>query len=184
LTLGIPGDDVPGRKFQVAKYSQDGTAHALITVSQDGNLACKTLTILGGADLAEPFVISEPTIEVGSVVVIDEHNPGRLKLSRHAYDRKVAGVLSGARGVHPGISMVQEDALGGGHNVALSGRVYALAEAENSSIQPGDLLTTSNVPGHAMKVSDYTKAQGTILGKAMSSLETGRGLVLTLVTLQ
>ena len=50
--------------------------------------------------------------------------------------------------------------------------------AYNGPIEPGDLLTTSNVPGHAMKVSDYERAQGAILGKAMSSLESGRGPVL------
>ena len=39
-------------------------------------------------------------------------------------------------------------------------------------------------PGHAMKVSDTAKAHGAILGKAMTTLEDGRGLVLVLVTLQ
>jgi hypothetical protein len=38
--------------------------------------------------------------------------------------------------------------------------------------------------GHAMKVTDYIKAQGAILGKAMTSLEEGRGLVLVLANLQ
>lgn len=33
----------------------------------------------------------------------------------------------------------------------------------------GDLLTTSDTPGHAMKVTDHAKAQGTILGKAMTA---------------
>jgi hypothetical protein len=72
----------------------------------------------------------------------------------------------------------------GANPVALTGRVYALADASNGPIQPGDLLTTSDIPGHAMKVDDYTKAQGAILGKAMSSLDKGKGLVLVLVTLQ
>ncbi len=35
-----------------------------------------------------------------------------------------------------------------------------------------------------MKVVDYGRSQGAILGKAMSSLEDGRGLVLVLVSLQ
>jgi len=35
-----------------------------------------------------------------------------------------------------------------------------------------------------MKVLDYAKAQGAILGKAMSGLDAGTGLVLVLVTLQ
>ena len=72
----------------------------------------------------------------------------------------------------------------GSHPVALTGRVYCWADASNGSIQPGDLLTTSDIPGHAMKVTDYARAQGAIIGKAMSSLEEGEGLVLVLVTLQ
>jgi hypothetical protein len=35
-----------------------------------------------------------------------------------------------------------------------------------------------------MKVTDHAQAQGAILGKAMSPLTQGRGLVLVLVTLQ
>ena len=35
-----------------------------------------------------------------------------------------------------------------------------------------------------MKVTDYRKAQGAILGKAMTELKEGKGLVLVLVTLQ
>ena len=58
------------------------------------------------------------------------------------------------------------------------------ADAASGPIKPGDLLTTSAIPGHAMKVQDHSKAQGAILGKAMSKLESGTGLVLVLVTLQ
>jgi hypothetical protein len=71
-----------------------------------------------------------------------------------------------------------------GENVALTGRVYVLADAAHGTIEPGDLLTTSDTPGHAMKVSDHAKAQGAILGKAMSELTHGKGMVLVLVTLQ
>jgi hypothetical protein len=68
--------------------------------------------------------------------------------------------------------------------VALTGRVYCWADASDGPIQPGDLLTTSNVPGHAMKVTDHGQAQGAIIGKAMTGLEASRGLVLVLVSLQ
>ena len=50
-----------------------------------------------------------------------------------------------------------------------------------SSLAPGDLLTTSAVPGHAMKATDHDRAQGAIIGKAMTSLAKGRGLILVLV---
>lgn len=184
MVLGIPGNDIAGRTFSVAKYNQDGTRQSLMTVNQDGNLTCKTLTILGGADLAEPFAVSENNLAAGAVVVIDEKNPGHLKLSRKAYDRKVAGVVSGAKGIQPGISMIQAEKLEAGRNVALSGRVYVQADASYGRIEPGDLLTTSDTPGYAQKVSDYSQARGATLGKAMSVLEEGRGLVLVLITLQ
>ena len=73
----------------------------------------------------------------------------------------------------------------GEHPVALTGRVYCWADASHGPIQPGDLLTTSDVPGHAMRVTDDpARANGAILGKAMTSLSEGKGLVLVLVSLQ
>jgi hypothetical protein len=143
-----------------------------------------TLTIRGGCDLAEPFPMNEAEIEKGSVVVIDDQHPGQLKLSTEAYDTRVAGIVSGANGINTGIALHQEGMIEGGRNVALSGRVYVQADATFGAITPGDLLTTSDTPGHAMKVSDHGKAQGAILGKAMSGLKTGKGTVLVLVTLQ
>ena len=142
------------------------------------------LTIRGGCDLAEPFPMKEEGIEKGTVVVIDDEHPGQLKLSTEAYDTRVAGIISGANGVNAGIALHQDGILEGGQNVALSGRVYVQADATFGAIKPGDLLTTSSTPGHAMKVRDHAKAQGAILGKAMSPLAAGRGMVLVLVTLQ
>jgi hypothetical protein len=62
--------------------------------------------------------------------------------------------------------------------------VYVNADAGFGPITPGDLLTTSDTPGHAMKVADPGRAQGAILGKAMTALTEGRGMVLVLVSLQ
>jgi hypothetical protein len=57
-------------------------------------------------------------------------------------------------------------------------------DADRGAIKPGDLITTSDTPGHGMKVSDHAQAQGAIIGKAMSPLASGKGLVLVLVSLQ
>jgi len=149
----------------------------------DGDASVRTLTVRGGADVAEPFPM-KGDIAKGSVMVIDDEHPGRLKLSAQAYDTRVAGIVSGANGINPGLALYQEGVLEGGQNVALSGRVYVQADATFGPIQPGDLLTTSDTPGHAMKAEDRDRAQGAILGKAMTSLKEGRGLVLVLVTLQ
>jgi hypothetical protein len=148
-----------------------------------GTMSCQVLTIRGGADVAEPFAMPEE-IAKGSVVVIDDAHPGQLRLSTEAYDTRVAGIVSGANGINPGIALHQEGALEGGQNVALSGRVYVQVDAAFGAIKPGDLLTTSDTPGHAMKVTEHGKAQGAILGKAMSGLKAGKGMVLVLVTLQ
>jgi len=60
-----------------------------------------------------------------------------------------------------------------------------MCDASSGAIEPGDLLTTSARPGHAMRVDDHARAVGAILGKAMSPLDDGeRGLVLVLVSLQ
>ncbi|MDZ7262045.1 MAG: hypothetical protein ONB05_08070, partial [candidate division KSB1 bacterium] len=94
-------------------------------------------------------------------------------------------VISGAGGIMPGMIMGQSGSVADGeHPVALTGRVYCWADASYGSIEAGDMLTTSDTPGYAMKVTDFTKAQGAILGKAMTSLKQGQGLVLVLVTLQ
>lgn len=168
------GDGVVGR-------SRDGLAGRF-----EGRVLVGTLQIVGGSDLAEPFDIRDATsIRPGMVVSIDPERPGHLRIADTAYDSTVAGIVSGANGVSPGLTMGQPaDVEDGSFPVALTGRTYALADAGNGSIAPGDLLTTSEIPGHAMKVIDHTKAQGAIIGKAMTSLKGGRGTVLVLVSLQ
>jgi hypothetical protein len=155
--------------------------------SNVGRVITDVLEITGGSDLSEQFDITtsnEPP-EAGMVVVIDPANPGQLTVSTRPYDRKVAGVISGANGIRPGMLMGQHDtAADGEYPVALTGRVWCHCDATNGSIQPGDLLTTSATPGHAMKVTDYGKAPGAIIGKAMTRLESDKGLVLVLVNLQ
>ena len=158
----------------------------LFRVLNSGRVVCTELQLTGGADIAEPFnVVDAAKIEPGMVVSIDADNPGKLRLSTTAYDTQVAGIVSGAGGVKPGLTMKQEGTpADGSHPVALSGRVYCWCDASNGPIKPGDLLTTSSTPGHAMKVSDRDRANGAMIGKAMTALKEGRGLVLVLVSLQ
>ena len=161
-----------------------GTTAPAYTLDVNGTTRTHSIIITGGSDLAEPFRMGREEIPQGAVVVIDDAHPGQLKMSRSAYDSHVAGIVSGANGVHPGIALQQDGVLDGGQNVALSGRVYVQADTSNGAIKPGDLLTTSTLPGHAMKVTDHLRAQGAILGKAMTGLDSGNGMILVLVTLQ
>ncbi|WP_338684324.1 hypothetical protein [Haloferula helveola] len=155
----------------------------------DGNGIIRTqvLEITGGSDLTEQFNINPNALEPepGMLVSIDPTNPGELVVSTKAYDRTAAGVISGAGGVKPGMLMGQKGSIADGdHPVALTGRVYCYVDTEFGQIEPGDLITTSPTPGHGMKVTDHSQAQGAIVGKAMTELKEGRGLVLVLVSLQ
>jgi hypothetical protein len=182
------GDDGSGNDVQVGSLLSGVTAVSLYNEADSAymHLYCSSITIEGGADVAEPFQISDAHKQApeGAVVVIDEENPGQLKVSDRAYDTRVAGVVSGANGINPGIQMQQQGLLAGGKNVALTGRVYVQADASNGAIKPGDLLTTSASAGRAMRVSDHSKAEGAILGKAMTGLKEDKGMILMLVTLQ
>ena len=51
---------------------------------------------------------------------------GKLKISDKEHDRCVVGIISGAGGVKPGLTMMQQNLLEGTHPVALTGRVYGL----------------------------------------------------------
>ena len=175
----IQMNNVANRRAITLATNYAGTSESRIVVD--------VLQINGGSDLSEQFdVLSDTdTIEPGSVVSIDPRSPGDLRISETAYDRRVAGIISGAGGVRPGMLMGQRGTdADGQHPVALTGRVYCRVDASYGAIEPGDLLTTSDTPGHAMKVTDHAKAMGAILGKAMTSLESGQGEVLVLVSLQ
>ncbi len=103
-----------------------------------------------------------------------------MEARRNPYDPEssgLAGVVSGAGDIDPGLTLTQEGMLEGGQNIALSGRVDALATAANGPIKPRDLPTMSEVAGHAMKATDVPRSHGTVIGKVMSSLEKGEGLV-------
>jgi len=158
----------------------------IMTLLSNGRTKVRVLEITGGSDLAEQFAIIQNTNpEPGTVVVIDENHPGHLKVSDLPYDRKVAGIVSGAGGVDVGLLMKQSGTVADGTiPVSVTGRVFCHADTTGGAIVPGDLLTTSTIPGYAMKVSDYSRAQGAIVGKAMSPLKDGKGLVLVLVALQ
>ena len=195
------GVAVPPQSGDLVFFS-DYLGHAPVVFTDDGSVGIGTsapeaelhvvgttqtdvLVIEGGSDLAEPFDIAEgDEVQPGMVVSIDPDNPGQLQLSTSAYDRKVAGIVSGAKDIRPGLVMTQEGSIADGdHPVALAGRVYCWVDATKAPVTPGDLLTTAPRRGHAMKVSDFEQAQGATLGKAMTGLKSGTGLVLVLVSL-
>jgi hypothetical protein len=170
----------------IVAYNED-LGRWVFSVEPNGHTRVSILEITGGADLSEQFQVSpsKESPKPGMLVCIDPQNTGELTVCSKSHDRTVAGVISGAGGVKPGMLMGQDNSIADGdHPVALTGRVWCWGDATSGAIRAGDLLTTSDAPGHAMKVTNHTEAQGAIVGKAMSSLDEGKGLVLVLVSLQ
>jgi hypothetical protein len=162
--VGI-GTNVPATKLHVA-----------------GDLTVTGDVLLAGADCAEHFDLTGPLPEAGTVMVIDED--GAVRESRDAYDKKVAGVVSGAGEFRHGIVLDSRQGEEGRIPLALVGKVYCKVDAQYSPIEVGDLLTTSPTPGHAMRAVDPARAFGSVVGKALRCFGHGRGMVPILVALQ
>ena len=149
----------------------------------NGNVSVSGDVLLTGADCAEDFDVSAGVMpEPGTVVIIAED--GTLRESQEAYDKKVAGVVSGAGEYRHGLVLDKRTSQEGRIPVALIGKVYCKVDAQYSPIGVGDLLTTSPTPGHAMKATEPDRVFGTVIGKALRSISGGRGLIPILISLQ
>jgi hypothetical protein len=165
--------------------SQSGNAGAFDgKVQVNGNLTVSGDVFLPGADCAELFAVTpDASVLPGTLLVIDSE--GELAPSSHAYDRRVAGVVAGAGSYRPGIVLDSEQALRGPTaRVSLVGKAFCQVDASNGPIVVGDLLTTSDTAGCAMKATDRDRAFGAVVGKALRPLESGRALLPILLTLQ
>lgn len=184
--LGGPAIGCSGRAVNASHFGGyfENTAVNGIALRAVGLAQVTTLQILG-ADLAESFPVEGDKPEAGTVLALGDGAAGELRVADAAYSRRVAGVVSGANGLDAGVvlSGASFDATGQAP-VALSGRVWVKCDATQAPIRVGDLLTTSDRRGHAMVAADRERAYGATLGKAMTPLESGCGLVLVLVNLQ
>ena len=135
------------------------------------------------ADCAEDFDIAGVTaVDPGTVMVLDD--VGSLRASRHAFDRRVVGVISGGGDYKAGIVLDRQRSSGNRQPIALMGKVFCKVDAQFGAIAVGDLLTTSPTPGHAMKTDDPMRAFGAVIGKALRALEAGQGMIPILIALQ
>ena len=192
--IGIKGGPGFDTYYSMSPYSgfvaYDGNQNISVQirgdVGGDGRVTTDELEITGGSDLSENFNVSNLTYTIlpGMLVSISA-NEGELEVTKTAKDKKVVGIISGANGIETGMIMGQKGTIADGdYPIALTGRTYVLANTENGSIEPGDFITSSSQPGYGMKVNKVRRAQGSIIGKAMTSLIDGPGYVLVLVNLQ
>jgi hypothetical protein len=176
-----------GGGFGVIAASESGIGlsakGAILAARFEGNVA-----IVGGdctfpdaADCAEDFDVAE-VVEPGTVMVLGEE--GKLFESDRAYDRRVAGIVSGAGSYKPGIILDRRQTTEERRPLALLGKAFCKVDATYASITVGDLLTTSPTLGHAMKAEDPFRAFGSVVGKALRPLKDGRGMIPILIALQ
>ncbi len=172
-------------------YSDQGTGVVATTGRTDNKWGLYTPdyiyakgTQYPAVDVAEYFPV-EDSPEPGTVMVVGPE--GMLQSSTAAYDTRVVGIVS----TDPAVSLGAHDTGNPGEApIAVAGRVPCKVDASNGAIHPGDLLTTSDLPGYAMKAEPTMingrgfYPDGTILGKALGTLESGTGTIEVLVTLQ
>ncbi|MDT5293910.1 MAG: hypothetical protein QOJ76_790, partial [Acidobacteriota bacterium] len=151
--------------------------HVVGDVTVTGNINAKY------QDVAE-WVPTTERLAAGTVVIVDAKGANRVLASAAAYDTSVAGVVS----AQPGLTL--GEAGEGKALVATTGRVKVKVDATRAPIRAGDLLVTSDVAGVAMKSEPVLfggvamHRPGTIIGKALESLDKGTGEILVLLSLQ
>jgi hypothetical protein len=151
--------------------------HVAGSVTVDGNISAKY------QDVAE-WVPSSEHLASGTVVVLDSTKSNQVISSSVSYDTRVAGVIS----AQPGIALGEKS--DSKVLVATTGRVKVKVDASKGPIHIGDLLVTSDIPGVAMKSEPVEFAgrkmhmPGTLIGKALEPLTTGKGEILVLLSLQ
>jgi hypothetical protein len=175
-TSGARADGVHAySKKSVGVYAATGNAthrYGVYTPDKMSALGYET----NSGDVAEFMRVTED-VTPGTVLVIGKG--GVLQPSATAYDTHVAGIVS----TQPGVSLGTNEAGNPGEVlIAVAGKVPCNVDASNGPITEGDLLTTSSRPGYAMKATN--PKIGTVLGKAMGTLESGTGTIEVLVTLQ
>jgi hypothetical protein len=177
-----------------------GAAVGAVPMDAEGNVYARSFRP-SATDLANLVEVAE-AVTPGHVLVIDPSRPGLMSLARAPGDAAVFGIVAAQPGVVLGASPplavdagAEGAAVGAGPStgdgqaagtaqvpVALSGVVLCKVDASYGAVRPGDLLTTSPTPGHAMRA--FEPQPGTILGKALEPLDSGTGLIRILVMLR
>ena len=146
-------------------------------VDNAGNVYGDGTVGAGPADLAEWFDTDATDLPYGTVVVLSDD--AKAVASSSIADPRVMGVVAKKAAFTMGKSKEEEAVQ---VLVTLCGRTPVNCTTAGGEIAVGDRLVTSS-DGCAQKAGGAPEP-GTIIGKAMSSLETGTGLVLVLVNLQ
>ncbi len=146
----------------------------------DGQIYAESTSITA-IDLAENYPSKDSSMEAGDIVVIDQSNTEYVKKSEGQYQPSLVGVISTKPGILLGGFGDEMDRFGNDkkYPIALAGRIPTKVSTINGPIKRGDYLTSSPIPGVAMKATragqivakaleDYTNADPNAVGKIVT----------------
>lgn len=179
------GTGTPGAKLEVNGSLKLTSGSGGTIVFPDGTSQTTAWTgALCGGDYAESVDVSDDSTryQPGDVLVIDDNHPGDFLKSTQPYSNAVAGIYS----TKPGMVGRRQKNPKSAEEIpmAMIGIVPVKVTTENGPIRMHDLLVSSATPGYAMKGTDKEQMLGAVIGKALGSLESGKGTIEVLVTLQ
>jgi hypothetical protein len=179
-------------------YGRSNTGIGVVAQSESGNLVegltntgrkfhiTNNGTYVAGSDFAEalPALGNRSSYEPGDLLVVSTKDPGKIEKASRPYDSRVAGIYSTRPGMlgadKQGASRVDTEDV----PVAIVGIVPTKVSALNGRIRVGDLLTTSSLPGYAMRCANRVRCVGAVVGKALEPLANGQGVIKVLVMLR
>ena len=169
---GLSGGGSSGAVTITSNATSANTASTIVARDSSGNFSAGVITATATAaryaDLAERY-LADADLEPGTVVCFG--GEAEVTACNEENHHAVAGVVS----TDPAYLMNAE---ADGVAVALCGRVPCKV---SGPVAKGDLLISSNVPGHAK--SDNNAGPGRIIGKAIGSSEGGEAVIEVLVNL-
>ena len=182
--VGI-GTTSPGAKLEVdGSVKLTSGSGASITFADGSTQSTAWTGTVCGGDYAESVDVTgnRKKYEPGDILVIDSDHPGRFLKSAEPYSTSVTGIYS----TKPGTVGRRQSGPKSPDEVpmAMIGIVPTKVSAENGPIHPGDLLVTSSTIGYAMKGTDRGRMLGAVIGKALGRIDSGKGVIEVVVTLQ
>lgn len=179
------GTTSPGAKLEVSGSVKLTAGSGGSIVFQDGTTQSTAYTgVICGGDYAESVDVAGDRTKYapGDVLVIDPDISGQFLKSAEPYSTSVTGIYS----TKPGTVGRRQASPKSDAEVpmAMVGIVPTKVSTENGPIRRGDLLVTSSTVGYAMKGTDRSKMFGAVIGKALDNLDSGKGLIEVVVTLQ
>jgi hypothetical protein len=161
----VKGDEVIGYTIDAPK---NGIVTAFVVLQNDVQKVNEESkgTTTQASSFTQYYETTDPAMAIGEIVSLDtELGSGLIRKTNEAYSQTLLGVVAPS----PETDLGGDVVLTGRTKkaVALAGRFGVKVSNENGVIKKGDYLTSSSVPGVAMKATDA----GRVIGIALEDYE-------------